>query len=108
MNHIKEFYALPYKRRSAKTKQDCLEYLHNINILQLSESDVSHACEGLLTKRECWKTLSSMKSNKSPGNDGLTKEFYIFFFNKISDFLVQALNESSTVDFSMTGYHNGH
>ena len=88
MNHIKEFYASVYKSRSVKTEQDCQEYLHNINIPQLSQSE-RESCESLLTKRERWKIL-----NKSPGNDGLTNEFYICFFNKISDFLVQALNES--------------
>ena len=74
MNHIKEFYALLYKRRSAKTEQDYLEYLHNINIPQLSQNE-RESCEGLLRKRECWKAPSSIKNNKSPGNDGLTKEF---------------------------------
>ena len=96
MNHIKEFYASLYKRRSAKTEHDCMEYLHNINIPQLSQSE-RESCEGLLTKRECWKALSTMKNNKSPGNDGLTKEVYICFFNEISDFLVQALNEPFNV-----------
>ena len=87
MNHIKEFYASLYKQRSAKTEQDCLEYLHNINILLLCQSE-SESCEGLLSKTDCWKALSSMMNNKSPGNDGLTKEFYICFFDEISDFLV--------------------
>ena len=92
MIHIKEFYTSLYKRRSAKTGQDCLECSHNINIPQLSQSE-HESYEGLLMKRECWKALSSIKNNKIPGNDGLTKEFYICFLNKISDFLVQALNE---------------
>ena len=96
MNHIKEFYAPLYKWQPAKTEQDYLEYLHNINIPQLSQSECE-SCEGLLVKRECWKVLSSMKNNKSPGNGGLTKEFYTFFFNEMSDFLVQALNESFNV-----------
>ena len=100
MNHIKEFYASLYKRRSAKKEHDCLKYLHNINIPQLSQSE-RESCEGLLTKRECWEALCSMKNNKSPGNDGLTKEFCICFFNEISDFLIQALNESFNVNFRL-------
>lgn len=51
-------------------------------------------CEGLITKEECFEVLKSMKLNKSPGNDGLTVEFYLTFWTKISDFLVTALNES--------------
>ena len=39
--------------------------------------------EGTLTKQECWEALFSMGNNRSPENDGLTKEFYICFFNEI-------------------------
>ena len=35
-----------------------------------------------------------MGNNKSPGNDGLTKEFYVCFFNEISTYLLDALNLS--------------
>ena len=37
------------------------------------------------------------EKRKSPGNDGLTKEFYVWFFNEISDSLVVALNRSFEV-----------
>ena len=33
-----------------------------------------------------------MGSNKSPGNDGLTKKFYVCFFAQVSSFFVSALN----------------
>ena len=32
---------------------------------------------GTITLTECEKALDSMKSNKSPGNDGLNTEFYL-------------------------------
>ena len=35
-----------------------------------------------------------MNNNKSPGNDGLSKEIYICFFEKLADPLIQALNQS--------------
>jgi hypothetical protein len=35
---------------------------------------------GPITKAEIWKSLSMMEPNKSPGPDGLTKEFYVTFF----------------------------
>ena len=35
-----------------------------------------------------------MKNGKSPGNDGLRKEFYVCFFEEINQFLIEALNES--------------
>ena len=35
-----------------------------------------------------------MDANKSPGNNGLSKEFYICFFKEICTYLIQALNHS--------------
>ena len=44
--------------------------------------------------KECWDALNSMGANKSPGNDGVSKEFYICFFKEIHMYLIQALNHS--------------
>ena len=61
---------------------------------RLNEFDFSR-CEGIITKRECWDALSSMNNNnKSPGNNGLSKKFYMCFFEKLADPLIQALNQS--------------
>ena len=38
-----------------------------------------------------------MKNGKSPGNDGLTKEFNVCFFDEINQFLIKALNESFNI-----------
>ena len=35
-----------------------------------------------------------MSSNKSPGNDGLTKEFYMCFFEDVGQYLINTLNLS--------------
>ena len=93
MSHIETFYSTLYKRRSTKTEKECLDYLQNINIPHLSQID-SASCEGNITKKDCWDALQLMKNSKSPGNDGLTKEFYICFFNEISSYLIEALNQS--------------
>ena len=41
--------------------------------------------------------LNAMKNSKSPGNDGLTEEFYVCFFNEICSSLIDALNYSFEV-----------
>ena len=96
MSSIKDFYAILYKRQSIKNERECLEYLHSLNIPKLSEAE-RNSCEGLLTKTECWEALSVTKNSKSPGNDGLSKEFYMCFLNEICNQLITALNESFTV-----------
>ena len=76
-----------------KTEAECLEYLNSINIPCLTDSD-TQSCEGRLTVKECWDALRSMKNNKSPGNDGITKEFLEYFWGKLGTFLVSTLNHS--------------
>ena len=34
-------------------------------------------CEGAITESELLKALTSIDNNKSPGNDGITNEFYL-------------------------------
>ena len=48
------------------------------DFFDLSEND--------LTQDELLIFLKSMKNNKTPGNDGLTKEFYQTFWNEIKCF----------------------
>ena len=96
MIHIKDFYSSFYKQWSLQTEVECLDYLSRINTPSLTQVE-SDSCEGLLTKRECWKALSLMKNGKSPGNNGLTKEFYVCFFDEINKFLIEALNESFSI-----------
>ena len=93
LSSIKSFYSTLYKKRSNKTETDCSNYLKTLNLPRLA-GDECRICEGELAKRECWDTLQTMGNNKSPGNDGLSKEFYISFFNEIHSYLLQALNMS--------------
>ena len=88
LDNIKSCYSSLYKRRSNNSESS---YLTNLNLPKLSE-DQQNLCEGKLTRRECWEALLSMGSNKSPGNDGISKEFYICFFDKIITHLLDALN----------------
>ena len=73
---LKQFYSSLYKRCSTKTVDECMSYLANMNMPKLTDEE-KLSCEGKLTKNECWNAPSSMGRNKSTGNDGLSKEFYI-------------------------------
>ena len=41
---------------------------------------------------ECKRALMTMESNKTLGTDGLTSEFYRFFWNAIGKFMVESFN----------------
>ena len=77
--------------RPFKTEQECLNYLTDINTTLLSEHE-SLSCEGKLTLKEIYQALESMPGKKSPGNDGLSKEFYLSFFDLLSQPLLESLN----------------
>ena len=96
LKEIKCFYGNLYSRKSVKTEQDCLDCLKSINAPMLSETD-KETCEGKLTVQSCWNTLNDMKNGKSPGNDGLTKGFYVCFFGETAISLVESLNHSFSV-----------
>ena len=50
--------------------------------------------EGRLTITELSVALKKMAHNKSPGSDGFTTEFWIFFFNDLGGFLLRSLNHA--------------
>ena len=60
-----------------------------MNILKEEESKL---CDGEIGLQEISSALNTMVNNKSPGNDGLPKEFYLAFFPEIGDMLQQCLN----------------
>ena len=63
------------KTKTDVSANDLHSFTQNLNIPKLSDSQ-RLLCEGQLTYTECFDVLDKLKSDKSPGNDGLTAEFY--------------------------------
>ena len=57
------------------------------NLPKISEDDNNFITKSI-SKQEILKALNDMKTNKSPGSDGLTCSFYKKFFNVIGEILV--------------------
>ena len=53
-------------------------YLEKIVLPKLT-NEQTWSCEDIISEDEVLKSLKSMENNKSPGNDGLSKEFQEFF-----------------------------
>jgi len=47
-----------------------------------------------ITLNECLKALKNMKNSKSPGADGITTEFYKFFWKDIGIYLLRSIKET--------------
>ena len=70
---------------------ECHPFLLRPEIFKLT-SEMKSICEGKLSPKECFDYLQSFENNKSPGNDGLTVEFYKKFWNSLETLLVDCLN----------------
>jgi len=51
-------------------------------------------CDGPITATECRAAIKEMKDNKTPGTDGLPREFYAQFFHLFQDLFVDVLTSA--------------
>ena len=68
-------------------------FLYNPSIPKLDE-DEKEKCEGRLTYNEFYRSLLTFQTEKAPGNDGLTAEFYKAFWPLLGNLIVDCLNEA--------------
>ena len=67
------------------------EYFLNVPSPTLSETS-KERCEGKLSLHECEIAIKLFKCNKSPGNDGLSIEFYRKFWNIVGTHMIECFN----------------
>jgi hypothetical protein len=82
------FYKSLYTTNSIKANKE--SYV-NEESPKLSE-DEKQICDQPILIEECKKALDTFKNSKSPGNDGLSKEFYERFWTVISEPLIRSYN----------------
>ena len=91
----KYFYENLYKEHidtSAHEYKNVLqEFMHQLEVPQLSEED-KMKCEEGLTESELLKSIKELKNKKTPGTDGLPPEFYKFFWIDIKNILIESYN----------------
>lgn len=62
--------------------------------------------EGPLTLEECRRALGTFESDKTPGEDGFTVEFYKTFFDLIGEDLVASFNAAYEINELSTSQRN--
>ena len=87
------FYKNLCTEKSEFQREDVSAYLSQINIFILMEEQ-SQTCEGPITESELLNAVKSMSNDKSPGSDGLTKEFYETFWEEIRIPLCNSITKS--------------
>ena len=74
--------------------EKCIQsFLDKVPLPKLNENQTLK-CEGAITECELLKALTSMDNKKSPGNDGITKEFYIKFWDAVEERLCPSIQQS--------------
>ena len=76
---IYEFYQKLFKKSVFKTTNEILQFLEVIELPKIS-NDQLLICEKEISENDLFLSLKGMENNKSPGNDGFTKEFYDNFW----------------------------
>ena len=66
-------------------------FLSHINIPKLSE-DKAKLSEEDLTRKDLYDSLKILQSDKSPVNDGLTKNFYKTFWNELKEIVIESVS----------------
>lgn len=90
--YVYSFYSNIYKSNSQIN--DCDKFIESIKKYTPTISEPFKTnCERPITKSEISEAIQSMKKGKSPGNDGLSVEFYLHFWNIIVDPLLELLKE---------------
>lgn len=90
LNHSKTFYQKLFMRKSNKDFDTCSHFLDTVNTPSLSQPQ-KELCDKLLTMEELTESLESMQSGKTPGNDGLTVEFYKMFWEYLKKPLMECV-----------------
>ena len=75
-----------------------MQYLQDKNLPKLND-DQCDLCEKGETDEEVKNELNKMEINKSPGNDGLKKEFYEVFWDHVKVPLLLSFSPSVTLKF---------
>ena len=88
-SEIEHFYSKLYKANEIIDHDDTFIATENVPKLTQQERDF---CDGPITENECKLTLKTFKKSKSPGNDGLTCEFYMKFWDLLQKPLVKSFN----------------
>jgi hypothetical protein len=92
----KDYYNSLYSEQKVDRdvfQQNCDMFVKNENIPKISEED-RNQCETEVSESEILASLKVMKNGKSPGSDGLTTEFYKFFWRDIKVPLVESIRYS--------------
>lgn len=91
VSEAQSYYQKLYTEEPIKQEKQEI-FLQSINNF-LTDAE-RETCKAPITKQELNRAIREMANNKYPGSDGLTKEFYEHFWNKLEEPLVKVANQN--------------
>ena len=90
---ICKFYKNLFKKNVSKSDSEKKSFLDSIALPNLTSKSFD-ICESEITEKDLITALKSMPYGKSPGHDGLTKEFYEHFWDDLKFYFINSLKQS--------------
>ena len=97
LNEIEKQFTDQFSDKSRINSQECARFLDQINLPKLDEEEASFMTRNI-TLLEIFDVLKDMPSNKTPGNDGLSREFYLQFFYLVGQDLLNCYKHAYEVE----------
>ena len=95
LNQIKLLYEILFQKPSQKDSADDIDHFLNSQDIPKLSTDQIVFCDIELTEKNLYDSMKSMENdNKSPGNDGLTKEFYVTFWGYIKATFISSIKQA--------------
>ena len=93
LKKIENCYETLFKTQSFKNVSEIENVLCGITTPSLNNGQIN-LCKKDLSETDLYNAMKNMQNNKSPGNDGLTKEFYEGFWDEIKELLIASATEA--------------
>ena len=90
--NIKAFYETLFKWNLSKTNVEKQRLLNSLTTKALANQQYD-LCENKISETDLFDSMKSMKNNKIPSNDALTKEFYKTFWDGMKTPLMIKVNQ---------------
>ena len=91
--HIYQFYQHFYNEKQNASEDSIRNFLNYLAVPSLTKEQ-SLSCKENLIEKETYSSLIRIENDKSPRNDGLTKEFHCTFWADIKDTFMKLLKKS--------------
>ena len=96
LNRIQLFYEKLYTSKDLLDEDKFNEFIEDLDIPRLTDEQ-RESVEHPVTTEECKEILKTFNSNKTPGCDEFTKEFYETFFDIIGEDLMNSYNAAFNI-----------